>query len=623
MPQRTTPRPSPAEPATDRSATDRSTTARSTTARSGHTHSAGALLATLQAASAAVRVAVIRTAAARPAVALLVGYLAELLFRLVLVRHMSYPSVHPDEDSYLALTRVLAGRPPTEIPVGVVVPGGYPLLISPALRLADDPTTAYHLIMGINAAVNALVLPLAYVALRRLGVSRRLAYLFGAATALLPPVVFYSQFVLTDAVLPVLALAWLLCLHGWLADGTLRRRAWHAAGAGASAGYAMAVHDRGGVMVALTAAVLLGALLLRRTPWRATAAGLAALGLGVLGAQGLAAWLHAQFTVENSDVGGYLWKGLTDPEAAQRTLTRTAGQIWYFTVSTWGVGGLAVVVCVVAMARRRLPAAHRVTGGVLVALLFGTALAASAALPPDGRIDDWVYARYTSYLVPAAFTVGSAVLVRGGRRALGRAAAAAAGLALLLAEAVLQSAGSKLRTELFIPWAMPDISFLAADWGRLSMLRTTAAALVVLGSVVLVRTSGGRRVLPAVALSLAMFAAFATSTITAQVAQPHAKWRAGLATGFTRAAGIGAGDNVVFAWDIDWALRAAQAFEVYQGRVWYRDPRWQPVPAEANVLVTPLPGAGLAPEAYWPDHPAAWYVERADAGQNWAVWRRR
>ncbi|MEU8920963.1 phospholipid carrier-dependent glycosyltransferase [Kitasatospora sp. NPDC048545] len=605
MPPLTTTRPAGTDPATGPTAVRPAATTRPT------------------AAGRAARALTTRALALHPGVVLFAGYVAELLFRLVLVRHMSFPSVHPDEDSYLVLARVLAGRPTTEIPVGVVIPGGYPLLISPALRLADDPTTAYRLIMVINAVVNALVLPLAYVALRRLGLRRRLAYVFGGVTALLPPVIFYSQFALTDAVLPVLILAWLLCLHGWLADGTLRRRTWHAVGAGAAAGYAMATHDRGGVVVALTAAVLLGVLLLRRAPWRATAAGLAALGLGVLGAKLLSAWLHAQFTVQNSDVGGFLWRGLTDPEAAQRTLTRTAGQIWYFIASTWGVGGLAVVACLCAVADRRLPRELRVTGGVLVALLFGTALASAAALPADGRIDDWVYARYTSYLVPAAFVVGIAVLAGRGRRALGRTAAVTAGLMLLLAETVVQSAGAKLRTEVFILWGMPDVSFLAGNWGRLDMLRTTAAALVVLTAVVLVRLSGGRRVLAAIGVSLALFAAFATTTITAQVAAPHAKWRAGLATGFTRDSGIGAGDNVVFAWDIDWSLRGTQAFEVYRGRVWFLDPRWQPLPAEASALVTPLPPAGQPAEAYWPDHPAGWYVERADARQNWAVWRHR
>ncbi|MFF1796855.1 hypothetical protein ACFVXQ_22005, partial [Kitasatospora sp. NPDC058263] len=32
-------------------------------------------------------------------VVLVAGYAVEVLFRLVLVRHLSYPSVHPDEDS--------------------------------------------------------------------------------------------------------------------------------------------------------------------------------------------------------------------------------------------------------------------------------------------------------------------------------------------------------------------------------------------------------------------------------------------------------------------------------------------------------------------------------------------
>ncbi|MEV7783289.1 phospholipid carrier-dependent glycosyltransferase, partial [Kitasatospora sp. NPDC088351] len=158
--------------------------------------------------------------------ALLVGYAVEVLFRLVLVRHLNYPSVHPDEDSYLVLARVLAGRPTTEMPVGVVIPGGYPLLISPALRIADDPVTAYHLVMGINALLNALVFPLAFLALRRLGLRRLLAYVFAGVTALLPPVIFYSEFAMSDTVLPVLILAWLLCMHGWLSDGPVKRRAW-------------------------------------------------------------------------------------------------------------------------------------------------------------------------------------------------------------------------------------------------------------------------------------------------------------------------------------------------------------------------------------------------------------
>ncbi|MEE1828905.1 phospholipid carrier-dependent glycosyltransferase [Streptomyces sp. BE20] len=554
--------------------------------------------------------------------ALVVGYAVEVAFRLVLVRHLSYPSVHADEDSYLVLARVLAGRQTTEMPVGVVIPGGYPLLISPALRLSDDPAMAYHLIMGINALLNALVFPLAYLALRRLGLRRLLAYVFAGVTALLPPVIFYSEYVMADTVLPVLILAWLLCMHGWLSDGPTKHRYWYAAGTGAAAAYSLATHDRGGVVVALTGVVFVGVLLLRWAPWRTTVAGLGALGAGVLFAKALSWWLNRQFEVEPSKVGSYLWDGLKNPDILQRTLTRTTGQIWYFIVSTWGIGGLAVVTCLFALFSSRFPRPHRIVGGVMVALLFGTALASAAALPDDARIDNWVYARYLSYLVPVAFVAGVAVLARFGRRSLGYAVAGTVGLTLLLAQLVIWSAGSQLYKQVFIGWGMPDVLFLASDWSKLNMMRSTTAAFIILGAVVMLLLAGGRKVLWAVGLSLALFAGFATTTITEQITDPYTSWRKTYATGFTKAAGIKPKDNVVLAWDLDGSTRMAQAYEVYLGRVWYRDPRWQPVPPQANVIVTPLPEEGKAPEAYWHDHPEQWYVERVNKGQGWMVWRK-
>ncbi|MEV7777866.1 hypothetical protein, partial [Kitasatospora sp. NPDC088351] len=135
--------------------------------------------------------------------------------------------------------------------------------------------------------------------------------------------------------------------------------------------------------------------------------------------------------------------------------------------------------------------------------------------------------------------------------------------------------------------------------------------------------AGGRRVLWAVGISLALFAGFATATITEQVTYPHSDWRKFEATGFTKDAGIKPKDNLVIAWDMDGGLRMAQTYEVYQGRVWYRDPRWQPIPAEATAIVTPLPkDAKAAPESYWADHPAEWYVDRTNQQHGWMLWRK-
>ncbi|MFJ9693502.1 phospholipid carrier-dependent glycosyltransferase [Kitasatospora sp. NPDC101183] len=554
--------------------------------------------------------------------ALAVGYVLEVLFRLSLVKGLSFPTVHPDEDSYLVLSRALAGRATTEIPVGEVIPGGYPLLISPALRLTTDPVLAYQLVLGLNALLNALVFPLAYVALRRLGVRRLLAYVFGGVTALLPPVIFYSQFAMSDVVLPVLILSWLLCMHGWLSEGPLKRRSWYAAGMGAAAGYSMATHDRGGVVVALTAVVLLGVLALRWAPWRTTVLGLVVLGGGVGFAKGLNWWLTQHYTAGKSKVSDHLIEGLTNGDILQRTLTRTIGQIWYFIVSTWGISGLAVVVCTVAVFSGRFRRQDRIVGGVMVALLVGTAFAAAATLPDDGRIDDWVYARYTSYLIPSLFLAGVAVFVRFTRKRVVYTTLATAALVLVLAQGVILSAGSKLRTQVFVLWGMPDITFLAGDWTKLNMMRTTAAAFVILAGLVLLLVSGGRKVLWALGVSLALFACFANVTITEHVTTPFAKWRKSTATGFTKDAGIKPGDNVAISWNVDWGLRATQTYMIYPGRVWYRDPLWQEIPDKANVIITPAPAEGATPESYWPNHPLKWQVDRVDTKAGWMIWRK-
>lgn len=154
------------------------------------------------------------------------------------------------------------------------------------------------------------------------------------------------------------------------------------------------------------------------------------------------------------------------------------------------------------------------------------------------------------------------------------------------------------------------------------MLRVTAAAFALLLVACLLRVAAGRKVLWAVAIALSLFAGFATATITERVSYSHSNWRKFEATGFTKSAGLKPKDNLVIAWDMEWGLRMAQTYEVYQGRVWYRDPRWQEIPKEATAIVTPLPEEGKAPESYWKDHPAEWYVSATSKAHGWMVWRR-
>ncbi|MET9886894.1 hypothetical protein ABZZ20_27890 [Streptomyces sp. NPDC006430] len=571
--------------------------------------------------------ALYEAAAVRPwfwPVVLLAGYVIQVLFRLSLVLHNSYPSVHADEASYLVLARVLAGRSTTEMPVGVVIPGGYPLLLSPALRIADDPVTAYHLVMGINTLLNALVFPLAYVALRRLDLPKMLSVLIATAAALMPPVVFYSEFAMSDTVFPVLLLCWLITLHGWLSEGALRGRVQYGIGLGLSAGFAMAVHDRGGVVVALTAVVLLAALVFTWAPRRSTAAAAGALAVSVLGAKLMARWLEAQFKdAPPSSVGTQVIDNLVNQQLLRRTITRSVGQLWYFATSSWGFGALAVAICVFAVFSARIPRASRVVAFCMVAALGGTALASAAGLPTDDRIDNWVYARYLAPLVPAFFVVGVATLYRARIGSLLRLAAASVLFVVVTAEFVISVVGKGLSKLAIIPWGMPDALFLASEWSKLHMWRTIAGALLVFGACLLFRLAGGRRVVWAVALSLALFGAYATVAVTENVAVQHAKHRKYQATGFPKAMGVSTDDNLVMDPSVDWDLRMAQTYEVYDGRVWTKDLRkGEQPPAKATAAVLNLPKGTAKPEDSWVHRPAGWRVATVDEKHGLVLWRR-
>ncbi|MFG2912892.1 hypothetical protein ACGF0D_08380 [Kitasatospora sp. NPDC048298] len=555
-------------------------------------------------------------------VALLLGYGGQVVFRLVLSIHNYFPSVHADEDSYLVIARVLAGRSATELPVGVVIPGGYPLLISPALRIADSPAMAYHLVMGINAVLNALVFPLAVVAARRLGLSRPHSYLVGTAVALVPPVVFYSQFAMSDTVLPVLLLAWLLAMHGWLSPGTTGRRALYAVGMGLAAGYSLATHDRGGVVVALTALVLVVVLAFGWAPRLASLAGVGALGVSYLGAQLLAGFVRSRFKdVPPSDVGNKVFENLGDSKYIGTIIARTFGQLWYFMTSTYGFGAIALVLCVAVVFRRRYTVAERVVAFTMVALLFGTALASAAGLADNDRTDNWVYARYCAVLVPLFLVVGLAALWRAGVRALLWSALAGTVLIGVIQLSVGAYAGSALKLWVS-PWTVPDAMFLASTWDGLHMIRTTFGALAVLAACLLLRVAGGRRVVAAVVGCVTLFAAYATVAVTGNVAQPHAKERKYQAVGMAKEAGLRKDDNVVLDMDLDWDARMSMAYEVYWGRVWSDDLKDGSNPPQEATAYLAGWAKGALPQASWPDARPGWHIAKFNKDKGWVLWRR-
>jgi hypothetical protein len=542
--------------------------------------------------------------------ALALAYVVQVAFRLVLVASMKYPSVHPDEDAYLVLARILAGGTNTSMPAGEVLPGGYPLLITPALWLGHSAESAYRLVLVTNALLNALVLPAAYAFLRRLELGRRLAFLGAFGVALIAPVVFYSQYAMTDVIFPILVLCWLFCMHAWLTDsGTTRARVRYGAGAGLAASYAMATHDRGGVMVAITAVVLLLVVVLRWVPWSAVISMAVGLVVGI----GLDKFLVNHFLTRThsvpSAVGTAVFKGLFDPSLLDRNLSRTLGQFWYFCTSTWGLGALGIVLCVVVLFGRGSSRPNRVVAGAMLATLFGVALASASGLPTDTRIDTWIYARYLTLLAPALFAVGLAGLVRLNRAALIRAAAAALVLVAALTVFVVVHISPNFTNDILVPWGLPDALVLGGDANNLHLLRTTAVSVLLLALVVVPVVLFRRRALVPVLACVALLAAVETVVVTQQISKPWVDAREHPAVGFMADAGITAHDNVVLNPKTDWTVEKVLPYEVFRGSVWIQDPL-KHLPRTADVAVVEVKkGRSLA--ASWPHAPAGWYPVKA------------
>ncbi|MFI7354540.1 ArnT family glycosyltransferase [Streptomyces avidinii] len=565
---------------------------------------------------------------------LALGYVLNVLFRLSLVTRQDFPVVSPDEPMYLVMARILAGRSTTQIPNDQVIPAGYSLLISPALRITDDPVFAFHLIMGINALISCLVLPMAYWGLRRLNVSRPVAYIGATVAVLAPPVVFYSQYAMADTPLPPLVLAWLIGLHGLFSEGSRNSRIRFALLAGFAAGYCLLTHDRGGVIIALTGLVLLVALVFKWAPRIASASALALLAAMFVLKQLMTTWMISRIDgAAPSQVGNAVFETLLNTHLLRRTVMRLIGHLWYFMTSTWGLGAVALVACVCAVLSSRFTLAHRVVAFVMVALLGGIALAAAAGLPNDHRLDTIVYARYLSLLVPAYLVVAVAAVyhARGGKKTV--ALGASAGIVTLgLTAALLHMASQQWRESWFIRWGLPDVTFLsslsAGNWDGFRPVRTTATALIVLAVVLLLRLLGGTRrvglATGAAGLALAVFAGSATVAITYKITKPAVADRLGDGSGFIKAAGIRPGDRLVLDEYVRWELRTTTAYMVIDGRVWTRPMIMKdaPPPPGANVAVLNRTDkkAGLADS--WRNAPADWHVDRLVEDGQYVIWRR-
>ena len=574
---------------------------------------------------------------------LIAGWLCQAGLRVWFSRMQTVPLANPDESAYLIAARVLAGGPATDFSDSTLYQGGYPLLITPVYWFTSNPVAVYRAVLMINAAVSATLMPLAWLAGRRLGLNRPAAYVVAAVTALLPAAFFYAEYALADAIFPVLVLAWLLATHSWLTASSARGRYAAAVGSALLAGYAYAVHSRGDVIVLGYVAVGLLVAWRRLAP-RGT---VAAAALALAAATG-AGWLLDRYLTSaiypegTRNLSAEMATRLRSVHGAINVFEMAAGQLWRLAIDSWGVAGIGLIAAAAVIARRGTRADVRIMAALAVAVTAGIACAAPAALPP-GWSQTWASGRYLDGMIAVFFVVGAAVLLRARARTILACAACAAGLTVLTGVIVAVYAGSSLPTGGFAngsSFAEPAV--LTQDWASASVWVATAAALGLLAAWVLMALAARRwpeavlavrvPVLMRVAgaVGIAAVSLVAVAQITSHVSQAAEPAQAAGTTGFVAASGLKPGDQIavasngpgqpVAANDVSYVLWAPQAFEVWWTELEFFNPA-QPPPAGINVVETGWP-AGQPAQASWPQAPAGWRIVASSRAGGWVVWRK-
>jgi len=564
---------------------------------------------------------------------LTLGWLVQTGLRVWFGREQFMPLAHPDETAYLVAARVLAGGPGADLSHSTLYQGGYPLLITPAYWFTSNPSTVYHAVLVINALLSALVLPLGYLACRRLGLGRPAAYVVATLGALVPAGFFYSEYAMADAVFPVVTLAWLLTTHTWLDPSTAssaRVRYAAAVGSAVLAAFAYATHSRGLVMLAGLAAV--GAFIL----WRQAAARLSVLAAALTAVVTVAAgWSlnhHISLAVYprgTRSLSGQIRHRLSSVNGTIHVLEMAAGQLWRLVLDSWGIAGIGLVAALLVIVRRDIRSDLRIMAALSVAVTTVIACTAPAALPHDQSMA-WASGRYLDGMIIVFFLVGGVILLRARMRDILVCAAVSAGPFLLAAVTVTVYIGTSVPTNPFgagFNFAEPAV--LTMNWTRASVPLATAVTLVMLaawiGFAALLRR--WRTGVPFAALAAAFGVCVAAVSLVAVAQMTSHVSRAGSSNAqasrtLMDAGTLRPGDRIAVASSLSWMMAIPQAFEVSWTEIEpFKPSHHQPLPPGTTVVETGWP-AGQPTEAGWPKAPAGWRIVASDQKAGWVVWRK-
>jgi len=569
---------------------------------------------------------------------LTVGWLVQAGLRVWFSRHQFMPLANPDETAYLVAARVIAGGPGADLSDSTLYQGGYPLLIAPVYWFTSNPSSVYHAVLVINAFISALVLPLGYVACRRLGLDRPAAYVVATVAALVPAGFFYSEYAMTDAVFPVVTLAWLLTTHSWLnpsapsdpaAASSARVRYAAAAGSAVLAAFAYAMHSRGLVMLAGLAAV--GVFIF----WRQAAARLSVLVAAVTAVVATAAaWLlnhHLSLLIYpegTRSLSGQIRQRLASVNGTIHVLEMAAGQLWRLVLDSWGIAGIGLVAALLVIVRRDVRSDLRVMAALSVAVTTVIACTAPAALPAD-QPQAWASGRYLDGMIIVFFLAGAVVLLRARMRDTLVCAVVTTGLFLLSAVTVAVYIGTTVPTSGFgAAFNFAEPAVLTMNWTEASVPLATAVTLVMLavwiGLAALLRR--WRAGVPFAVLAAVSGGAVAAVSLVAVAQMTSHVSRAGssdaqAASAVMKAGQLRPGDKIAIASSLPWTLWVPQAFQVSWTELEPFAPRWQPLPTGTTVVESGWP-AGQPAQAGWPEAPAGWRIVASDQAAGWVVWRK-
>ena len=578
-------------------------------------------------------VAADRAAAAGPAAArnparrwgllLIIGWLVQAGLRAWFSRAQVVPLATPDESAYLIAARVLAGGLPANFSYSTLYPAGYPLLITPVFWFTSNPATAYHAVLMINAAISALVMPLGYLACRRLGLDRPAAYGVATVAALVPAGFFYAEYAITDAIFPVITLAWLLTVHSWLTAGSSRARYAAAAGSALLAGYSYAVHSRGLVIVACYLAVGIFVTIRRLVPRGTAAAAALTLGLALGATRALDHRLASMYPSGARSLGGEAAKRLDSVHGVIFVAEMGAGQLWRFTLDGWWVAGIGLAAAVTAIIRRGVRTDLKIMAALAVAVTLLIAVIAPAALPPD-QSQGWASGRYLDGMVVVFFAVGAVALLRADRRRIVCYAACVAPPTLLAAVAVAAYAGTSVPTAGFgAGFSFAEPAVLTQDWTQANVAVATAVALAlgaVWVAVVLAADRWGRGRRGVVLAGLAAVSLVAVAQMTSHISVGSTPAQQVNTTGLVTGSGLRPGQQIAIGTGLYWGSWMPQAYEIPWTQLQFFDPTQSP-PADADVVEVAWP-TGVPARASWSQAPPGWQVVTSDRTDGWVAWRK-